>query len=196
MQDFIQYHAQRFLESQQPVVKKLIKEGEKELRGKWPETKSQICDEFLKNIEHLRKKYLMLEREKQTDKLEYIQLSFLRIGVLLQEPWYRIDFYDRNWQVSEVECAVRWQPLLLTETLQKAQAVLSENFLKQSSAGFYEYEQMILEIAEEFHLLFSSLLPEIFPQIEDRQDRLFKEPVTICIGEFLDSSLKIYYGKL
>lgn len=196
MQDLIQYHAQRFLESQQAVVKKLIKEGERELRGKWSKEKSGICAEFVQNIEFLRKKYLILEREKQTGKLEYIQISFLRIGVLLQEPWYRIDFYDENWQISEVECAVRWQPVFLTEALQNAQAVLNENFLKQSSAGLYEYEQMVLEIAEKFHLLFSSLLPEIFPQIEGRQESLFREPVTICIGEFLDSSLKIYCGKL
>lgn len=194
--DFIQYTAEKFLKSQEEVVKRLMEEGEMKLRQGWPEAKAAIGQELFEKIAQLYQDYKRLQRERQTGPLEYVHISFLRTGVLLQDAWYRIDFYDRNGQLSEVECFADWQPQILSEIIAQAEKALTANFMKQSSAGLYECKRFVLRIAEHLHSVFGSLFTEIFSMREESAERAIEEAVRVHIGEFLDDSQEVYNGRL
>lgn len=87
-------------------------------------------------------------------------------------------------------------PAFLDEKLRKAEQVLAENFKKQSAAGMYHCEQILLQMAEELHLLFLSLLPELFGQMSAQYLYIFAEPISVYCGEFLDKSEKVFQGRL
>lgn len=190
------FNGQKFLDTQKKLAEEMLKQDKEEITAAWDQTQKIVLAEISEKIKTAKTKFSQLQIDQQVGEPEYVQLSFLRSGVLLQDPWYRIDLHDKNWQISEIECCEKWMPAFLDEKLRKAEQVLAENFKKQSAAGMYHCEQILLQMAEELHLLFLSLLPELFEQMSAQYLYIFSEPISVYCGEFLDKSEKVFQGRL
>lgn len=194
--DLIKYSRQKFLEAQSPVLDGLIKEGKKTMQIELDKSKMQIAEELFVIFEKLSKKHKRLHNEKLLGKAELIYISFLRGGILLHMPCYRIDLYDENDRVSEIECSQRWEPGIFNEIIRKGEETLTANFSRQSSAGMYFCEEMTLCLAEKLHDQFTLLLPEVLQLLEQKQEKNFSSSIRVFMGEFLDISQQIYAGRL
>lgn len=194
--NFVKYNERKFLDSQIPLVEDMIKNGKAAITADWQEAKTTLCDELLRHLIIAKKKYDSLQHAFQLEDTAYVQLSFLRTAIILHTPWYRIDLYGQDWQASEIECCTMYSPTFLTSKLREAEDVLTTNFKKQSAAGMYFLEEMVLQIAEEFHLCFSSLLPSVFALMQERNAQIFPQSVNVYCGEFLDDSQKLFYGRI
>lgn len=190
------FNGQNFLDTQKKLAEEMLKQYKEEITAEWDQTQKLVLAEISEKIKTAKTKFNQLQIDRQVGEPEYVQLSFLRSGVLLQSPWYRIDLHDKNWQISEIECCEKWQPVFLDEKLRKAQQVFEENFTKQSAAGMYCCEQILLQMAEELHIHLLSLLPELFEQMSAQYLYIFAEPVSVYCGEFLDKSEKVFQGRL
>lgn len=190
------FNGQTFLDMQKKLAEALLEQYKKELTTEWDKIQDSICKEISEKIKTVKGKFKQLQLDKQVSEPQYVQFSFLRSSVLLRDCWYRIDLYDKNWQISEVECCEKWQPDFLDEKLRDAEKVFDENFRKQSVVGMYSCEQILLQMAEKLHLLFLSFLPELFQQMSAQYLYIFSEPIGVYSGEFLDKSEKVFHGRL
>lgn len=183
----------RFLDAQAPLLELAIEAAKETIKKNWEAQKFALHDELLEIIKKLNAAYTDLQRDAQVGKVNYVQFSFLRMGVLLDAPWYRIDLYDEEWRVSEVECAADWHPAILAAQFQEIAANLAEAAKKSGIAAHY-YERLLLSAAEELHKLFTSLLPELFA-IEAEEQPVFFHFVDVYCGEFLDECQRVYHGR-
>lgn len=106
-----QHSEQNFLDEQETILKKALDRAKDSIREAWNDRKPALRAELLALIKRIKAKFDELQRSQQVKEAEYIQFSFLRTGVLLRNPWYRIDIYDKDWRISEVECDEKWLPV-------------------------------------------------------------------------------------
>lgn len=185
---------QKFLDAQTPLLEKAIEGAIEKIKKYWEEQKLTLHGEIMDKIKKLNVTYTDLQRDNQTGEVKYIQFSFLRTGVLLDAPWYRIDLFDKNWRISEIECAVSWHPAILEAEFKEITASLNETF-KRSGIATYHYEKLLLKVAEELHQVFISLLPELFEIEVEEQQQIFFHFVDVYCGEFLDECQQVYHGR-
>lgn len=184
-----------FLEEQKALLTKAIEEAKEKNEKTWEEQKSALYVEIRDKLKKLNAVYADLQRDRQVGDVKYVQFSFLRTGVLLNGPWYRIDLYDENWRIAEVECGISWQPTFLVEPFQETAKALEENFKKVRIAR-HHYQSMVLKAAKELHLFLTSLLAELFAAKAEEQSPVFFQAIDVYCGEFLDECQQIFHGRL
>lgn len=194
--DFIKYNEQKFLESQAPVVEKLIDDGKKKLRAEWEAASGLLSDQLYAILVQLYKAYQPLRDEKLVGEPAYLYISYLRSGVLLHTPYYRIDLYDENGRISEVECSAGWESAPMREIARAGEETLAANFSRQSSAGMFCCEEMTLRLADELHRQCTALMPKILEALGARKQKIFPAILRVYMGEFLDEAQEIYVGRL
>lgn len=192
--DIRNFTEQKFLDAQAPLLEKAIEAAKEKIKKNWEERKLTLHDEIMDKINKLNVTYTDLQRDNRVGEVKYVQFSFLRTCVLLDAPWYRIDLYDKNWRISEVECVVSWHPAFLEAEFQEIATDLHEIF-KKSGIATYHYEKRLLKVAEELHKVFTSLLPELFELEVEEQQQIFFHFVDVYCGEFLDECQQVYHGR-
>lgn len=192
--DLILRNQQMFLKTQIPILNELINSHKKDLKLEWDGKKEALKKEFIEIIKDLQTSYEMLQRKKEAGEVNYVYLSFLRSAILLDQCFYRIDLYDENGQLSQVECCQNWRPDFLWNRLQVVREILTKKFSNRG-IGLYFLDEMVLQYAEELHTAFIPLFQQIFEN-DEAEKPIFSSAVRVHMGEFLDSSEEIYWGQL
>jgi len=102
-------------------------------------------DEALKSV---LVEYEKLQASEQKEGMPaYIYISFLHSAVLCEEPWLRIDIYDKNDRFDLTECSVMWDiPDISNKLYLGANETAREDGIKEE----YKIEQLWLELSEEY----------------------------------------------
>lgn len=179
------------------IKEEFMKEIHNKAEKMYQESLLKIEAEYEKELENISKPlleaiiqgledYQKLETEGKTGSLSYVFISFLRTGILLDSPSYRLDFYDEKNRVSLVECAEEWDFSYIFNYLKDIKIELSKRFDKQSRVPGYELDHIIYDLAEKYKKLSDKKIEPIL--------RLILEQNGISL--FGGKSVKIYRGDL
>lgn len=146
-----------------------------------------ISKELLQKIMAINYQYRDLQKQGQVGELMWIYISFLRTAFIDQSPCYRIDFYDIQGCISNVECTDTWGFDFIFDNYYEIKTKVMNQVLKQTRFRTYESDSIMNGLAEYFRQLADARIPLLIKNIEeDLANLLNYRNVKILLGEFLD----------
>jgi len=164
---------------------------------------SQMKVKCLKNedriIGEIKHSFLVLfeqtrQRHKDMD-IRYIYISYLRSSFLGKTSTYRIDLYDQEDRLSEMECAVYWNCKEISDEFYSIRDELKDIFKRQSKLKDYVLDERIVELAEEVCDFAKPFIKKAIIQLMEENANLWKqrEMPVFFIGEYMDKTEEIRY---
>lgn len=136
-------------------------------------------------LETLLMQYEAMQKQGIFGKLEYIQFSFLRTGLLDHHDPYRIDLYDSQWLLSDVECMVKWNAENIFDGFYELKTLLQERFKGQTRVREYYIDIILNPYVSKFYEIeehnLKSLLKSFLVKLVDVAD-----DVKIVHGDYLN----------
>lgn len=137
---------------------------------------------------------IQAQQDEQKEPIAYINLSFLRSAVILGNPAYQADAYNRDWYLDEKPCTMSWALASIWQYWQEDRLYLEQTVLNQSQKPRpYPYEMQWLEMkyAELYHLVAVGFLKRsigCITELESYRAMAKDETFSIYMGEYLDQS--------
>lgn len=164
------------------------------LRKSLQESKLEVCSDLIGILNILKQDYMKLQQAGLVDPLSYIQISFLRTGLVSGHDIYTVNLFDKNWVLSEVSANSYWTPEYFLIYYTQFQQELYNAFWKQSKVRLYEADYIIREYDLKFHNIMVGFLKA---EIKGIIDSMFSDSrgLKVAIGEYMDHNTIIYMGK-
>ena len=129
----------------------------------------------------------------QKGKIKYICVSYLFSSLSSGKCEYRIDFYDSNFYLDQVETACYWEAKFATSLIQEEYAIF-KNLMHKKLIRVMDYEVRNLVI--DFGAFYFSTLAFYFRELIDSVDWkkynvLLESEVTVIYGGFQDKGIPI-----
>lgn len=161
-----------------------------QIKEEFPQYFPEARKELWEKINLVYSAYQLQEKAGQVKSLEWVYISFLRTGLLDGSPCYRIDFYDAEGYVSEIECAEKWNFHYAFDYYYKAKQGIMERLNRQTRLKAYEIRDILQSLSDSFRELSDSLIAQLihsmcsdFAGIASKEHRL-----KIMLGDYMDQA--------
>lgn len=136
------------------------------------------------------KHYKCLQEKETVGDICFVYLSFLYTGILENKIKYRLDFYDKNDRVSDIECSVNWEFPEFSRCIYKMRNYLEKEINIRAKEWCYEADSILYSMALSLRSLSDNLLREIWEEMLRRKswDWYNVEKVKIMMGELFDEA--------
>lgn len=175
-------------------IQKIAEDNERIYRERISEEFPSYVSEAKKSlwceIGVLHKKYKELEDAGRVNALEWIYISFLRTGLLDGSPCYRIDFYDAEGYVSEIECAGSWDFHYVFDFYYRAKQPIMDRLKCQTRLKTYEINDILQSLSASFRDLSDTLIAQLIRSMSSdfagiaSKDHMLK----IMLGDYMDQA--------
>lgn len=148
------------------------------------------AESIAKTIDQGMKIYRGLQEKGLVGDICFLYFSFLFTGVLENKIKYRIDFYDENDRVSDIECFINWEFLEFSTCLNKIHKYLEDEFNTRGKEWSFEVDSILYTTALSLRSLSDHLLVKIWEEILTRKswEWYSREKVKIMVGELFDEA--------
>lgn len=185
MEDVI---ARRFLADIEAFANERSERCAERIRAEYAAGCTEAGESLLTCLKDLAGRYRQLEGQAATGAVREVYLSFMRTSILLDLPPYRIDLYDERGRKSLVECADRWDFVLVYRHFRELKAELTQRFERQTRVRGYVLDGMLYDLGDRFHQVACELLPGVIAGLGTRIREIegLGGDVRVYLGEFLD----------
>lgn len=178
-------------------VQEIAEEGKIRYFAQIEETFSQCFAEARKElweaIGSVYKTYQLLEKAGAVKSLEWIYISFLRTALLDGAPCYRIDFYDSDGYVSEIECSGAWGFYFIFDFYDQLKQQVMEGLKRRTRLKNYDINDILYSLSDSFRSLSDDLVTQLihsmssdFAVMASKEHRL-----KIMLGDYMDQAALI-----
>lgn len=193
--DIIRENEARYLKQEQRRADMLTMEQLHNIEIEWESIQPALMMDLESVLLDLYQKYAKIEIEGLVGAVSYVQFSYLRSALLDKAPCYRVDLYDERWVAADVECSSPWNPQFAFEKVNIIWEKLKQDFERQSYAPGYRLEEIILELADQFHWKVLHALYKTIPSILQSTSLAEKfAGVRVYGGEYYDRFYLLYDG--
>ena len=133
------------------------------------------------------------EARPQKGKINFICISFLLTSVLSDKCEYRIDFYNNNFYLDEIESECYWEAEFLTPIMQDDYTFF-ERLLKRNLVRVMDYEihKTVVSFSIFYHSVMAFFFQELIASIDIKQyEGLLESEVIVIYGGFLDKGVQL-----
>ncbi|WP_432665084.1 hypothetical protein R9X47_02320 [Wukongibacter baidiensis] len=168
----------------------------KNIENRYLCSKDEIEEELIDIFDKLCKKTKEMQEKNLKNKIKYIHFSILRTKIMENEGVYRIEFYDEDWYLDEVEAYEFWNADFIYKSLfdhMEELEVKKKKYLRTITSMDIEKIKQV-EVSK-YHTLACEMVKDMVEKLIELKS--FKEIVSeggysILFGEYKGDSKVIY----